>query len=147
MAVGRPSRPTADSPEGKSGTPDRPGCLGNRQKQCSGAASVAKNATARPRAPPRRRNLEVVSRGRQRVPREQLGELSLRETLLVMLVSAPFGGVLMILSAVIKSDVLEEGIYELLLAGLVGLLFFPAMVVVIVGGAKLWRWLMRDFSA
>ena len=76
-----------------------------------------------------------------------MGELSFRETLLVMLVSAPFGGVLMMLSAMIKSDILDEGIYDLMLAGLVGLLVFPAMAVVMVGGAKLWRWLMRDFLA
>lgn len=74
-----------------------------------------------------------------------MADLSLRETLLVMLVSAPFGGVLMILSAVIKTDILEEEPSELLLAGLVGMLFFPAMAAVIVGGAKLWRWLLRDY--
>ncbi len=77
--------------------------------------------------------------------RQSLADMSPRELLRDVVLSVPLGFVLTIFGAVIKTDVLKEGMSEVLLVGIAGAVFIPTVMVISYGGAKYWRYLWRNF--
>jgi hypothetical protein len=76
-----------------------------------------------------------------------LADLTLRESVIVTLLSAPLGFVITIVGAVVKGYAHISEPRELAVLGLVGAVMIPAITVVSFGIARLWRWLWRDFPS
>ncbi len=78
---------------------------------------------------------------------QPLADMTLRESVLATLVSAPLGFVLTIFGAVIKGYVHLSDPREVALLGLGGAVMIPVIIVFSFGIARLWRWLWRNFPS
>jgi len=76
---------------------------------------------------------------------EPLADMTLRESVLATLLSAPLGFMLTIFGALIKGYVHIGDPREVVLLGLAGSVMVPVIIVFSFGIARLWRWLWRNF--
>ena len=78
---------------------------------------------------------------------QPLADMTLRESVLVTLLSAPLGFVLTVIGALVKGYVHIRDPREVVVLGMVGSVMVPVITVFSFGIARLWRWLWRSFPS
>lgn len=78
---------------------------------------------------------------------QPLADMTLRESVLVTLLSAPLGFVLTVIGALVKGYVHIRDPREVVVLGIVGSVMVPVITVFSFGIARLWRWLWRNFPS
>ena len=76
-----------------------------------------------------------------------LADMTLRESVLSTLVSAPVGFVLTVFGGLLKGYARLDHPREVVMLGVAGAVMVPVITVVSFGVARLWRWLWRNFPA